>query len=196
MSDSYTVFWKNDLCRWLRNAGDAGRPLRFLFGGPHQSAPSLSRFGVRPGDWVFPVRVEKGCLHVISRMQVREFMPFADYLTTVLGLSDADIETNLFALEDWLRAERPELGHLIPPYACIDEVAVAATGESLVFDRPFPGELLTSIRYRSSKAERGLKYVDGGKLTRSLGIEHGVYRLAPASASLFERLVLGSGRAA
>lgn len=63
---AYTVMWARDHCVALRKAGDEGKPLQVLFGGIHQSAPSLKRAGIAPGDVVFPVSVYNGSLYILA----------------------------------------------------------------------------------------------------------------------------------
>jgi hypothetical protein len=96
MNDSYTVLWTDDRCRWLKEHGATGQPLRVLFGGGHQSAPSFTRFGVRPGDFIYPVRVHRTILHVIARMRVREIIPVGDYLLHHLDCPDVDLTRHLY----------------------------------------------------------------------------------------------------
>jgi hypothetical protein len=74
MSKCHTILWTNDYCRKLKRAGDIGKPLSVLFGGCHQSQPSLSTFGVVPGDYLLVIRVEKGRLFLVAGMQVREYV--------------------------------------------------------------------------------------------------------------------------
>jgi hypothetical protein len=189
MSDSYTVLWTNDRCEWLRKNNEVGRPLRVLFGGPHQSAPRFSRFGVKPGDYLYPVSVFQGDLYLIARMKVKEFIALRGYLTEHLGLSKAEVGSILFNLEEKLRNERPELGHLLP-YGCVDQVAIGEEGISIRFDRIVPGTMLESLRFRSQRGERGLKQIENGKLKSVISLQGGVYRLAPDSAKIFDRLIL------
>jgi len=39
MSKCHTILWTNDFCKKLKRAGDAGKPLRVVFSGSHQSQP-------------------------------------------------------------------------------------------------------------------------------------------------------------
>ncbi len=52
-----TTLWTGGLCQALARAGRTGEHLTVLFGGPHQSLPSLLSAGVRPGDVIHPIRV-------------------------------------------------------------------------------------------------------------------------------------------
>src|SRR5689334_17346423 len=80
MFNAFTVLWAKDRIAMLRRAGDAGKPLTVLFGGVHQSAPSLKRARVGPGDVVFPLFVDTRSLHVVSAAVVRDYIPLADYV--------------------------------------------------------------------------------------------------------------------
>ncbi|MGW2350928.1 hypothetical protein, partial [Actinacidiphila glaucinigra] len=166
---SFTTLWTNDLCRRLARDGYTGRPLRVLFGGPHQSLPSFRLAGVKPGDRVFPVRVHRTRLHVLGRLEVARTIPYEEA---------AD---ELAKLPDWSPLEG----------GCASEVLVGPPGTPLDFGTTVPGELLERLTYRSRRAERRLRFVEDGRLMRSIGLQ-GVYRLAPESAAELDRLVDGA----
>jgi hypothetical protein len=46
MKTGYTVLWARDHCAALKKAGEEGKPLQVLFGGVHQSSPSLKGSGI------------------------------------------------------------------------------------------------------------------------------------------------------
>lgn len=163
---SFTTLWTNDLCRRLTRDGYTGRPLRVLFGGPHQSLPGFRLAGVRPGDHVFPLRVHRTRLHVLGRLEVARIIPYEEA---------AD---ELAKLPDWSPLEG----------GCVSEVLVGPPGTPLDFGTTVPGELLERLTYRSRRAERRLRFVENGRLMRSVGLQ-GVYRLAPGSAAELDRLV-------
>jgi hypothetical protein len=191
MNDSYTVLWTDDRCRWLKEHGATDQPLRVLFGGGHQSAPSFTRFGVRPGDFIYPVRVHRTILHVIARMRVREIIPVGDYLLHHLDCPDVDLTRHLYEVQADLNRLHPELEHRIP-WGCVYEAALGEDGMPIRFDATVPPDVLERLRFRSRRGERALKYVEDGKLKRSVGLQGGVYRLSPESAVEFERLVAGA----
>src|SRR5262245_20010199 len=155
MSDSYVVLWTNDRCKWLKKNGESGKTLQTLFGGPHQSAPMFSKFGVKPGDYIYPIYVAKVVVFIIARMKVRNFASLNEFLAQYLHLTESDVNLHLFDLENKLRSERPGLGHLIP-YSCVDEVAIGDEGTPIRFDRQVPWSTLEQLRFRSRQGERGL----------------------------------------
>jgi len=185
---SYTVFWTNDYCRQLRKAGDLGKQLQVLFGGSHQSQPSLTKFGVRSGDWVYPIRVEKGQLFIVAGMQVRRFLSVSQYVSDVLRLPESYTSLHAFQLEERLKAEHPEWGHLLP-WGCLVEVAVGQSGASIRLDRVVPTDAVEQLRFTSRRGERPIKHHDGGVIKSSMGLQGGVYRLSNASAIEFGRLL-------
>jgi hypothetical protein len=185
---SHTLFWTNDYCRSLRKAGDLGKQLRVLFGGSHQSQPSLSSFGVRPGSWVYPIRLEKGRLFIVGSMRVERFMSVADYVVDVLGLSEAYADLHVFQLEERLRAEHPEWGHLLP-WGCLIEVALGENGSAIRLDRSVPPEVVEAIRFVSRRGERPIKHLEAGVIKSSMGLQGGAYHLSEASAAEFARIV-------
>lgn len=188
MADSYTVMWTNERCKWLEDQGESGKPLQVLFGGEHQSLPQFTRFGVKPGDFVYPVRVKKGILYIVARMKVKEFISIEDYVANHLSLPPKYRKLDLWDLEDELLEKRPDLGHLLP-YDCIEEVAIGEEGAPIRFDREVPGKMLERIRYRSKRGERKIKFVKDGKLLRAMSIQGGVYRLSPKSAKMVAELL-------
>ncbi|MFE0604106.1 hypothetical protein ACFW2T_19650 [Streptomyces sp. NPDC058892] len=143
-----------------------------LFGGPHQSLPSFQRAGVQPGDLIYPVRVLRTRLHVLGAMEVSRIIPYED---AGVVLHDDDYAKLL----DW----RPLKA------GCVTEVVTGPPGSLLSFGTAVPPDLLERLTYSSRRGERTLKYVEEGRLIRSVSLQ-GIYRLAPASAAELRRLIL------
>jgi hypothetical protein len=188
VAPSYTVFWTNDYCRGLRKVGDVGKDLRVVFGGSHQSQPSLTKFGVRAGDWVYPIRVERGRLYIVAGMQVQRFVTVQQYLSEFLKLPDSYSALHTFQVEEQLGKEHPEWGHLLP-WGCLVEVALGERGAPIRFDRAVPTEVVQELRFTSRRGERPIKHLDAGLIKSSMGLQGGVYRLSTASALTFARLL-------
>lgn len=164
VSNSYATLWTGDLCRELERFGFAGQRLTMLFGGPHQSLPSFQRAGVQPGDRIYPVRVRRARLHVLGMLEVAHIVPYEEVGSV---LPDDDY----VKLLDW----RPLKA------GCVTEVLVGPPGAPLTFDTVVPGELLERLTFTSRRGERLLKYVEDGRLIRSVSLQ-GIYRLAADSA--------------
>ncbi len=158
---AHTVVWTNDYCRALRKAGDVGKTLRVLFGGSHLSQPSLTSFGVRPGSWVYSLRVDKGCLVIVAAMRVERFIGISEYVKDVLGLPESYLSLHLFTLEERLRREHPEGGHLLPR-GFIVEVALGTNGSSIRLDRLVPADVVEKMRFVSRRGERPIKHLEAG----------------------------------
>ncbi|MFJ8011143.1 hypothetical protein [Streptomyces sp. NPDC096339] len=176
MPNSYTTLWTNGLCRELERSGYAGRRLTMMFGGPHQSLPSFERAGVRPGDTIHPVRVFRTRLHVLGAMEVSRIIP---YETAGSELHDDDYTKLL----DW----RPLKA------GCVTEVLLGPPGAPLTFDTVVAPDLLERLTFTSRRGERTLKYVEEGRLIRSVSLQ-GIYRLAADSAAELHELVLDHSR--
>jgi hypothetical protein len=189
LSTAHTVVWTNDYCRALRKAGDVGKTLRVLFGGSHLSQPSLTRFGVRPGSWVYAIRVDKGCLFIVAGMRVERFIGISEYVKDVLGLPESYLSLHLFKLEERLQLEHPEWGHLLP-WGCLVEVALGTNGSSIRLDRLVPADVVEKIRFMSRRGERPIKRLEAGAIKSSVGLQGGAYRLSDASASQFARILV------
>ena len=166
VANSYTVLWTDDLCRELIRGGFSGQRPTVLFGGPHRSRPSFRRAGVVPGDRIFAVRVHRTALHLVCAMEVQRIVDYAD---AGAELADEDYQR----LTHW----RPLKG------GCITEVVLGPPGTPIRFDAPVSGELLERLTFTSRRGERQLKYVEDGRLLRSVSLE-GIYRLAPDSADI------------
>lgn len=175
MAHSYTTFWTNGLCRELERSGYAGQRLTMLFGGPHQSLPSFVRAGVRPGDVIHPVRVLRRRLHVLGAIEVARIIPYAD---AGAELHDDDYPKLL----DWKPLKA----------VGVSEVVLGPPGAPLSFGTVVPPGVLERLTFTSRRGERTLKYVEEGRLIRSISLQ-GVYRLAPGSASELRQLVLDAG---
>ena len=187
MPESFTVLWAESRCRWLETAGEIGKPIEVIFGGPHQSAPSLSRFKVAPGDDVYVLRVRQRVLFIVARLRVSAILPIEEYLLDRFGLSKKLLSLPLWDLEEKLWSERPEMGHLLPS-GCISEAAIGE-GSPMRLDCDVPPEVLTRVRYRSQRGERALKQVKDGELMNTAGIGGGVYRLGAESAAEFAAII-------
>lgn len=171
MADSYTTLWTDDLCRELKRSGHEGVRLTMLFGGPYGSLPSFLRAGLRPGDTVFPVRAHRTRLHVLGAMEVSRVLPYEEAGTE---LHDDDYNKLLY----WRTLKT----------GFVTEVLLGPPGSPLSFDTVVPGDLLERLTFTSRRGERNLKYVEDGRLLRSVSLQ-GVYRLAPGSAAELRRLV-------
>jgi hypothetical protein len=185
--ESFTLLWTESRCRWLDAAGEIGKPIEVIFGGPHQSAPSLSRFKAVPGDDVYVLRVRQKVMYIVARLRVSAILPIEDYLRDRLGLSTTLLSLPLWDLEEKLWAERPELGHRLPS-GCISEAAIGE-GSPLRLDCDVPSDVLERISFRSQRGERALKQVKDGKLMNTAGVACGVYRLAAESAADFASII-------
>ncbi|MFI6004464.1 hypothetical protein ACIA98_29320 [Streptomyces sp. NPDC051366] len=172
MPNSYTTLWTNDLCRELERSDYAGQRLTMMFGGPHQSLPSFARAGVQPGDTIHPVRVLRTRLHVLGAMEVSRIIP---YEHAGSELHDDDYTKLL----DW----RPLKA------GCVTEVVLGPPGSPLTFSTVVPPDLLERLTFTSRRGERTLKYVEEGRLIRSVSLQ-GIYRLAADSAAELHELVL------
>ena len=191
MSDQYTTLWSSERCRRIKQARQEGAKLELLFGGPHTSEPSFSRAGVKAGDYVYPIRVKGGILSIVGRMRVRQILPLEVYLKTYRDLFADCMKKNSIAwAEDMLEQyfdKHPEQRYL--RYTCTEEVILGEEGTPIRFDVNVPPAVLASIRFRSRRRERGIKYIENGKIKNVLSLQ-GIYRLSEQSARDFETLLI------
>ncbi|MFI8500694.1 hypothetical protein ACIGFK_19700 [Streptomyces sp. NPDC085524] len=76
---------------------------------------------------------------------------------------------------------------------CVTEVLLGPPGTPLTFSTVAPPDLLERLTFTSRRGERTLKYVEEGRLVRSVSLQ-GIYRLAADSATELRGLVLDLSR--
>lgn len=191
MANSYTVLWSKERCQQIVKFSQVGRPLTVLFGGPHQSEPRFRRFGVRTGDFLYPVSVSGGVLFLLGRMKVRQLLTIDEYVAahaaTFAGFESPWGAEATFA--NWLQ-DHPEQRFLAP--TCTEEVALGDQGTPLRLDVAVPADVLERLRFCSTSGERGLKHITGGRLKSVVSLQGGAYRLNEASAKEIEAMLINA----
>lgn len=186
MSDSFTTLWTKDRCRLLRQFNLVGTTFDALYGGPHTSEPSFTRAGVKSGDYIYPVWVNRGILYLITRMRVQKILPLKAYIESVpdvfLGCERSPWDSLTF--ENYLKLH-PEKRIFAP--TCTDEVVLGEESAPIRLDVAVPPSVLEQLRFRSQKRERGLRHLVDGRITSVIGL-HGIYRLSKSSADQFAQL--------
>jgi hypothetical protein len=183
MADSYTTLWSRARVEAARRHAPADFRFDVLFGGPHQSLPSLRRAGVRPGDWIYPVQVRDFALYVLGRMRVARVLDLAEFAAE---FPDRAAGVGRVGFNEMVAVLRPELVYLAP--TCTEDVAIGEEGTPLWFDLTVPGEAVAQLRYRSRRGERRVKHVVDGRVKSHVSFD-GVYRLAPDSADVLAGVV-------
>lgn len=152
----FTVLLTAEIVKSLRDSGAEGQPLRQL-----QLEYDLA--GVKPGDHVYPIQLDKGRINVLARLRVARIRK----------------RTKPFTDDEFLPRRVRELMHLYEPG--FFKILQPADGSSVQFGRALPLPVVERLRFRSKRAERGLSSLKGGLLTNSTTIQ-GVFKLAPRSA--------------
>ena len=189
MSDSYTVLWSNDRIQQIKKHHQEGARLEILFGGPHSSEPSFSRYGVQEGDYIYPIRVYRGVLYVIGRMRVKRIIPLEEYIEQNPQIASEGEKSGwpMMTFGNYL-ALHPERQYLAP--TCTSEVAIGEEGTPIRLDVMVPPDLLERLRFRSRKRERGIKHIENGRLKNVNSLQGGIYRLSEQSELEFETLLM------
>lgn len=210
MSQGFTTYWRADFCSNLARQGLVGRPIPMAFGGPHQSAPRLSSFGVGPGDHVYPVQVRGGALYVLAQFEVAQLFSPRAYaeahpvsfvgIDPTAGASPGTLELyrrrpdilDWQRLDLWIKAH-PELGVWNPGEA--DEIVTVRASSPLRLDCVISADVVPQLRWQAGRRPpRGLRHLDSaGRITRTVGLQGGIYRLTPESVVLLDAAM--SGRA-
>lgn len=179
----------------LRRAKLLGAPLTMTSGGPHLSAPSFVRAGVRPGDIVIPIQVKDGRLHVIAAMRVTELLQVEEFVARrpdefLAAKAHPEFQRLLPHLEThhqqafwlvrlWL-GSRADLAAVCP-----GEVTELVLGERVLpisLTRAAPPDDVLRLRWQSGRRpERAIRHLTPeGRIQRSLTLQ-GIYRLTPES---------------
>lgn len=160
---NFTMLWPQSFWKDYQKQGQAGKPLRFLWGG-HNLPSKFSHFKVKVGDTVMPISVRDGQIYMIAAMEVERLMCRDEYLL-----------------------EHPEDSALIT-HKCADEILVGKHGTTIRFDVTVPSNWLCEWQYESNRGVRGLKDLLDGRLKSSLSL-HGVYRLTASTVQKLKPLI-------
>lgn len=184
-SESFTAYWARDRVNALKKLPPGSAPFSLLFGGPHISQPSFKRAGVRTGDWIFPVSVERGRFQVLGRMRVTRIEPESKPMD-IEELRQIDAATDkLIGALGW----PDEVAYRSLRITCTEEIIHGEQGSGPFLDLYLDGQDVVKLRYRSRRGERTPKGVlDDGAVASSLSFQ-GIYRLAPASAGLLTQAI-------
>jgi hypothetical protein len=171
---SYTTLWAADLCQELKRAGLVGQRPPVLYGGPHTSMPSFLRMKVAPGDRIYPVRLFRARVYVLTRIEVDR----------IDEQEHSEQEHNRLAFAD----QSSDPWHVLCRSFCAFESVRAASALPVRFDAEVPYETLERWTYTSQRGERGLKPLQDGGL-RSVHSLHGIFRLKPETAAELDHLL-------
>jgi hypothetical protein len=184
MPNAFTVHWSSDRTSLLPASGWRGKPLPWLFGGPHISHPSLTRAGVAAGDSIFPIALKRGRLMVLCECEVQEVIPIKEFETRFGVPYRLAFQSE--HLREWL-AER-NCAWLAP--TCTDDVALLRTATPLTLDRYVPQDRMAEIRMLNKRGDRPLSNLSPDGLLKNPATLCGwYYKLSPATAELFRSVI-------
>lgn len=188
--NGYTVLWTNDRCRYLKRCGEEGKPLKVLFGGIHLSAPSFMKAKVSAGDFIYPVRVYKRTLYLISRLKVARYWNLGDFITEYCKIPKEEIaDLHEYQIKQLARERMPLAGQLMP-YGCGIEVVIAEESAPISFNRAVPPEILENLTFCSRGKQKKLLHIKDGLLNSSISLEGHTRRLCPESVEAFNSLIV------
>jgi hypothetical protein len=124
--------------------------------------PSFLRRTVVPGDLVYPLRLFRTRLYVLTRIQVGR-----------IDEEEHDCGTHT--------GQHPDPWHLLCR-TCASEIVTAAGALSVRFDVEVPYQILERWAYISPRGERGLKNLRDGGLHSSFSVQ-GIYQLRQETAA-------------
>lgn len=182
-TSSFVVMWASDRVQAARTSGWAGKPLPYLFGGPHTSHPSPSKAGVSRGDLIFPLAFKSGQLMVLCECEVEEVIP-GDQFCERFGVPQV-LSWRSGHLRDWLASR--SCAWLAP--TCTDDAVLLRSCTPLTFDRFIPLERVARIRMLNRKGERPLSGVLPDGRLKNTNTLHGHYcKASPATAELLSQV--------
>jgi hypothetical protein len=131
---AYIIYWTKDrIGAYLAN-GDEG-PLSVIFGGPHQSQPSLGK--IKAGDTIYPITVVKGKMYIIASMEVDKIIPEEELLEKPGG--------EVVMWDSFSKSNMGKITHKVP-WSCVDTVAIGKNGTKLkMIELPMEKALLLSL---------------------------------------------------
>jgi hypothetical protein len=188
MAQSFVLNWSQKKLDLLKKDGEVGTSLTMMYGSPHSSAPSLRKYGVGPGDFIYIVGLKAGLLSMVTRVEVGSLITADEYFRDHLRLPEADLKLHLWTLSEKLWKERRELGHRLP-FGCVDEVALFSSATPVTLDRTIPTEVTAALRFRTKKGEERSLPLVGGLLKKLSALQAHIHRLTPETAPLLEALV-------
>jgi hypothetical protein len=183
MSNAFLIHWSSDRVRAAQAGARANETIPFLFGGPHISEPSLSRYHIAPDDIIYPVGVSKGRVSVLCEAVIEQLLSLEDFLAQQ-GAPRARL-TATHDLHAWLQ----ERGYAWLAPTCTDEAALLRSCTPLRFERFIPDDQLASLQFVNSRAKtRPINHFENGRLKTSTGLSGHYLRLAEESAALFSHI--------
>jgi hypothetical protein len=189
MSQSFVLHWSQNNLDLLKKRGEVGTSLTMMYGSPHSSAPSLRKYGVGPGDFIYIVGLKAGRLSLVTRLEVASLITADEYFRHHLKLPERLLKQHLWALEEKLWKERPELGHRLP-FGCVDEVALLSSATPVTLDALIPVEVVAGLRFRTKKGEERALPLEKGLLKKLSALSAHIHRLTPETAPLLQKLLV------
>jgi len=193
MSQSFVLNWSQKKLDLLKKDGEVGTSLTMMYGSPHSSAPSLRKYGVGPGDFIYIVGLKAGLLSLVMRAQVETVISADEYFRDHLKLPERLTKMHLWDMSDRLWKEQRELGHRLP-FGCVDEAALFSSATPVTLDRTIPTEVTAALRFRTKKGEERKLPLVGGLLKKLSALQAHIHRLTPETAPLLDALVTKGGR--
>jgi len=178
-SSSFVVMWSSDRIRSARTSGWVGKPLPFLFGGPHISHPSPRKAGVRSGDSIFPLGFKSGQLMVLCECEVEEIVPIEQFCEKFRVPQVLSWQSEY--LRDWLA---PRSCKWLAP-TCTDDAVLLTSCTPLAFDRFVATDQVPGMRMLNSRGERALTNVwPDGRLKNTSTLHGRYYKASPPTAEM------------
>jgi hypothetical protein len=183
---SYIIFWKKDRVeRYLKN-GDDG-PLSVIFGGPHQSQPSLGK--IKNGDKIFPVTVIDGIMYVLGCMEVEKIITEDEYNKDYLIKENITEKVGMWDI--YCKNNKDKINHKIP-CTCMDNAALGKNGTKIL-KRRLSEEEINLIKLGPKEGEETPLKIKDGKIQTSNLI--GYFRkLNKISEEIFDKIINDENR--
>lgn len=178
---SYIIFWSKDRIENYIKNGDKG-PLSVIFGGPHQSQPSLGK--IKIGDIIFPITVINGKMYILGRMEIEKIIDEKEYINENLMKNNINIEKEMWDL--YCGKNKKTITHKVP-WNCVDNAAIGKNGTS-IFKRELPEDKMYLIKLGPKDGEETPLKIKDGKIATSNLIGY-FRRLSEISEKIFDEII-------
>jgi hypothetical protein len=178
MTSSYIIFWNKDRIETYSKNGDIG-PLSVIFGGPHQSQPTLGK--IKIGDIIFPITVIDGAAYILGRMEIEAIITEKEFLKNNIIENVGNLTWDEYRIK-----YNDRITHKIP-WNCMERAAIGKNGTKII-KRKLPKEKIDLIKLGAKEGQETLLKIKDGKIQTSNLI--GYFRkLSKDSEKIFNEII-------
>lgn len=108
------------------------------------------------GDFIYPVRVYKRTLYLISRLKVAKYWNLGDFVMEYCDIPKEEIaDLHEYQIKQLVRERMPLAGQIMP-YGYGIEVVIGEESAPISFNRSVPPEILENLTFCSTGKQKKL----------------------------------------